>query len=228
MSEEMFQILVNGTLTEGAQTEQVKQNIAKLFKTSVDKVEPMFSGRKLAVKKGLDKETALKYKAAINNAGLAAAVAPMTSEAAADTDKAGDTSLDNASLAATGSTMDETPAAVPANIDTSDLVMDSVGETLVEAITTPEPDISIDQISMGEVGEDVTEYTPPPEPDIDISKLDMGETGEDVMQYEAVPDANIDISELSMADAGEDVMQHKEVPPADIDTSNLKLDSTTK
>lgn len=225
MSEEMFQILVNGTLTEGAMTEQVKQNIAKLFKTSVDKVEPMFSGRKMAVKKGLDKETALKYKAAINKAGLAAAVAPMTSEAAADTgNDTSSTSLDNASLAATGSTMDETPAAAPANIDTSDLVMDSVGETLAEATPPPKPDINIDQISMGEVGEDVTEYTLPPEPDIDISKLDMGETGDDVMQYEAVPDANIDISELSMADAGEDVMQHKEVPPADIDTSNLKLD----
>ena len=223
----MFQILVNGTLTEGAQIEQVKQNIAKLFKTTPDKVEPMFSGRKLAVKKGLDKATALKYKTAINNAGLAAAVVAMADEAPTSTDQTdttADTSLDHASLAATGSTMDETPVAAPADIDTSGLVMDSVGETLVEATTTPEPDINIDQISMGEVGEDVTEYTPIPEPAIDISKLDMGEAGEDVMQYEPVPEADIDISELSMADVGEDVMRHKEVPPADIDTSSLKLD----
>ncbi len=224
MSEKMFQILVNGTLTESAQIEQVKQNIAKLFKTSVDKVEPMFSGRKLGVKKGLDKQTALKYKAAINNAGLAAAVAPMTSAAATGTDKAGDTSLDNASLAATGSTMDESPAAAPADIDTSNLVMDSVGETLTEATNIPEPAIDIAQISMGEVGEDVSEYTPTPEPNIDISKLDMGDAGEDVMQYEVVPEANIDISELSVADTGEDVMQHEKIPPADIDTSNFKLD----
>jgi len=140
MSEEMFQIVVNGTLTEGAQIEQVKQNIAKLFKTSVDKVEPMFSGRKLAVKKGLDKQTALKYKAAISNAGLAAAVTAMTSEAASVTgNDTSSTSLDNASLAATGSTMDETPVAAPANIDTSDLVMDSVGETLVEATPPQNP-----------------------------------------------------------------------------------------
>ena len=227
MSEEMFQILVNGTLTEGAQLEQVKQNIAKLFKTSPDKVEPMFSGRKLAVKKSLDKATALKYKVAINNAGLAAAVVAMAGETPASTDQTdttADTSLDHASLAATGSSMDETPQAPPADIDTSGLIMDSVGETLAEATTIPEPDINIDQISMGEAGEDVTEYTPIPEPDIDISKLDMGEAGEDVMQYEPVPEADIDTSELSVADVGEDVMQHKEVPPADIDTSSLKLD----
>ena len=228
MSEEMFQILVNGTLTEGAEIDQVKQNIAKLFKTSVDKVEPMFSGRKLAVKKGLDKQTALKYKTAITNAGLAAAVAAMESKAPASTDKADDISLDNATLAATGSSMDETPVAAPANIDTSSLAMDSVGETLAEAATTPEPAIDTSQISMGEVGEDVTEYAPTPEPDIDISKLDMGGAGEDVMQYEPVPEADIDTSELSMADTGEDVMQHKEIPPADIDTSSLKLDSTTE
>ncbi len=228
MSEEMFQILVNGTLTEGAEIDQVKQNIAKLFKTSPDKVEPMFSGRKLAVKKGLDKATALKYKVAINNAGLAAAVAPMAGQAPAtstdQTDTTADTSLDHASLAATGSTMDETPQAPPADIDTSGLIMDSVGETLAEATAIPEPDINISQISMGEIGEDVTEYTPTPEPDIDISKLDMGEAGENVMQYEPVPEADIDTSELSVADVGEDVMQHKEVPPADIDTSSLKLD----
>ncbi len=227
MSEEMFQILVNGTLTEGAQIEQVKQNIANLFKTNIDKVEPMFSGRKLAVKKNLDKQTALKYKAAINNAGLAAAVAPMKSAAPSSTTKTGDTSLDNASLAATGSTIDNSPVAAPADIDTSSLMMDSVGETLAEETSIPEPVIDTAQISMGEAGEDVTEYTPPPEPNIDISKLDMGDAGEDVMQYEAVPEANIDISELSMADSGEDVMLHKKIPPAKIDTSNLDLDSAT-
>ena len=228
MSEETFQILVNGTLTEGAEIEQVKQNIAKLFKTTIDKVEPMFSGRKLAVKKGLDKQTALKYKAAISNAGLAAAVAPMANEAPVSKDQTDNSSssLDNASLAATGSTMDETPAAAPANIDTSDLVMNSVGETLAEAAQIPEPDIDTSQMSMGEVGGDVADYTPTPEPDIDISKLDMGDAGENVMQYETVPDADINIDALSMAHAGEDVMQHEEVAPANIDTSNLDLDSS--
>jgi len=227
MTDEIFQVLVNGTLAEGAKIEQVKQNIAKLFKTTPDKVEPMFSGRKLAVKKGLNRQTALKYKAAINNAGLAAAVAPMTRATPVHTDNANDISLDHASLAAIGSTLDDSPVAVSADIDTGNLAMDSAGETLIEATTTTESAINISQISMCEVGEDVSEYTPIPEPDIDISNLDMGEAGETVMQHEPVPEANIDISELSMAAAGEDVMRHKAVPPADIDTSTLELDSTS-
>jgi len=227
MTTETFQILVNGTLMEGAKTEQVKQNIAELFKTTLDKVEPMFSGRKLTVKKGLDRQTALKYKAAINKAGLAAAVAPMTRETPAHTDNANGISLNHASLATVGSTLDVSPVTASADIDTSNLVMDSVGETLSEATITTEPVINISQISMGGAGEDVSEYTPIPEPDIDISNLAMGEAGEAVMRYESAPEANINISELSIAAVGEDVMQHKTVPPADIDTSNLALDSTT-
>ncbi len=187
MSEQQFQILVNGTLTEGVQLEHVKQNVATLFKTSVDKVAPMFSGRKLAVKKGLDKQTALKYKAAINNAGLAATVIAMADE-----------TTTNITLAATGSTIDYTPAAAPANIDTSDLVMDAAGATLVEPSTIPEPDIDTHQISIGSVGEDVMQYEAIPDADINTDNLSMAEVGEDIMTYEKVISADIDTRHLKL------------------------------
>ena len=234
MSEQTFQVIVNGTLTEGAQLDQVKQNIAKLFNTSVGKVEPMFSGRKMAVKKGLDQQTAQKYKAAIIKAGLAAGIAPMApatqpqpTEQPATAGQSG-VSLDNASIAAVGSVMDETPPPAEPDIDISNLDMGSPGETLSQQNQPPEPDIDVSDLTMGEVGEDVTEHKPAPEPDIDISDLSMGEVGEDVMEYEEVPPLDVDISELSMGEVGEDVMEHEAVPPVNIDTSKLSLDEPGK
>ena len=160
MSEQTFQVIVNGTLTEGAQLDQVKQNIAKLFNTSVGKVEPMFSGRKMAVKKGLDQQTAQKYKAAIIKAGLAAGIAPMApatqpqpTEQPATAGQSG-VSLDNASIAAVGSVMDETPPPAEPDIDISNLDMGSPGETLSQQNQPPEPDIDVSDLTMGEVGED--------------------------------------------------------------------------
>ena len=228
MSEQKFQVVVNGTLTKGAQLDQAKQNIAKLFKTSLDKVEPMFSGKTLAVKKGLDEVTAEKYKAAIVKSGLAAGVIAMETAATQAQSSATATSLDAATLAATGSMMDETPPPAAPNIDTSQYVMGTVGETLAEQANVPEPDIDTSQFTMGNVGEDVTKHEEIPDANIDISAFSMGEVGEDVTEAVEVPPANIDTSELSMGSVGEDVMEHEPVPPANIDTSELSLDEPTQ
>ena len=228
MSEQKFQVVVNGTLTKGAQLDQTKQNIAKLFKTSLDKVEPMFSGKTLAVKKGLDEATAQKYKAAIVKSGLAAGVVAMDTIAPQAQSSATATSLDAATLAATGSMMDETPPPTAPDIDTSQYVMGTVGETLAEQANVAEPDIDTSQFTMGNVGEDVTEHEEIPDADIDVSALSMGEVGEDVTEAVEVPPTNIDTSELSMGGVGEDVMEHEPVPPANIDTSELSLDEPTQ
>jgi len=226
MSDQKFQILVNGTLAEGAQIDQVKHNIATLFKTSLDKVEPMFSGQKLAIKKDLDQQTAQKYKVAINKAGLAVAIVPMkdASQTSNEDNTRSDTSLNNAMLAATGSIIDNTPAVPVPDIDTSDLVIGPVGEQLIESVEIPDADIDISQLSMGMPGENVVEPDVIDAPDIDVSNLSIGEIGEDVTEYEVVPDADIDISRLSMSEVGADVSEPEEIPPADIDISKLSLD----
>jgi len=230
MSEASYQILVNGKLVEGVSEAQAKQNMAALFKAPVEKIEPMFSGRTLAVKKGLTKEAALKYKAAINKAGMLAAVAPMeTSEAAPAAEaRASDTDLSHATIAPVGSTVDETPPPAEPDIDTSGLVMGMTGIDLDDSPPVPEPQIDTSELSAAQVGSDVTDYTPIPEPEIDISQLSAAEVGSDVTDTVAVPPADIDTSGLSMGGVGEDVMEHPEVPPANIDTSQLSLDEESK
>ena len=52
VAETDFQVVFDGQLIEGADPDQVKANIAKLFKIEVSKVGPLFSGRRTVVKRG--------------------------------------------------------------------------------------------------------------------------------------------------------------------------------
>lgn len=190
-----YQIVVDGTLAEGAQPDDVRKNIAGLFKTSLGKIEPIFSGKAIAVKKGLNAESAKKYMLALRQAGLICKAVAMEQAPAPSTAE-----LDNTTLANVGAKLDDTPPAPPPNIDTSAYTISKVGETLIET-------------------------TPVSEPTIDISAISMGEVGEDVMVHPAVPAANIDTSQLTVADAGEQIIEHQTTPDARIDTSQLKLEN---
>ncbi len=205
MSEQCFQVIINGQLAEGAEPTQTRQNIAKLFKTKVDAIEPMFSGKRICVKKNLNQATARKYQQFIIKAGLKAGVAPMPSTTAPAKQKP-DSALSPdgtpvaTEIAEVGSIMDSRPPAPAANIDTSAYDMDEVG-------------IILDEKPLVASAE------------IDTSALSMHEAGVNMMEYETSPKAEYDLSQLSMADVGETLVKHTPIPPADIDTSNLEMKS---
>lgn len=69
MSEERFDLVFGGELVRGADPAQARKNIGNLFKITEAKVEALFSGKPVTLKKGLDFATANKYLVAIKKAG---------------------------------------------------------------------------------------------------------------------------------------------------------------
>ena len=207
---ENIQVIVDGALVAGAEPDQVKQRVAQLFKTTVDKVEPMFSGKPFTVKKGLDLETARKYQAALKQAGL---IARVSDEA----------TLQNATIAPTGSDLDTRPAPPPSSIDTAELSIAAAGEIIMQHAPVPKPQIDTSHYQVERVGETLDQQPRPAAPKIDTSGMSVASVGEDVMEYLPLPEVDIDTSELSVAEAGITIMEHKPVPPAQIDTSKIKL-----
>ena len=69
MAEQQFAIVFRGRLLAGADPAQVRANFAKLFNIDAARVEQMFSGQPVIIKKGLDLLSADKYKAALAKAG---------------------------------------------------------------------------------------------------------------------------------------------------------------
>ena len=56
MSEKTFEVVFQGQLVEGAALEKVKANVAALFKVDVAKVERLFTGATVSIKKGVDEQ----------------------------------------------------------------------------------------------------------------------------------------------------------------------------
>jgi hypothetical protein len=69
MAGQLYRVVFEGEILEGSQVQEVKRALAKLYNTTEDQVERFFSGKRLAVKKDVDYETAMKYVKAFERAG---------------------------------------------------------------------------------------------------------------------------------------------------------------
>jgi hypothetical protein len=66
---EKFSVVLTGKLADGFELPQVKDNIAGLFKLAPEKVDRLFCGKPVALKRGVDKAQAMKLRNALARAG---------------------------------------------------------------------------------------------------------------------------------------------------------------
>lgn len=69
MSQARFKIVFSGELMPDAQLDEVKANLARLFKSDNAKINSLFSGTPVALKRDLGEDEAEKYLAALQRAG---------------------------------------------------------------------------------------------------------------------------------------------------------------
>ncbi|RYZ83522.1 MAG: hypothetical protein EOO68_32850, partial [Moraxellaceae bacterium] len=65
MSDQQFDIIFRGDIVFGHQLMDVKARLQQLFKADAAKVDALFSGRPVPLKRGLDIASAQKYKDAL-------------------------------------------------------------------------------------------------------------------------------------------------------------------
>ncbi|MDH5484365.1 MAG: hypothetical protein OEY43_03935 [Gammaproteobacteria bacterium] len=69
MGEDTFEVAFSGEMLDGTDPEQVKANVARIFKADAAKLEHLFSGKRVVIKKNISEEMATKYQLALKNAG---------------------------------------------------------------------------------------------------------------------------------------------------------------
>ena len=69
MAGKLYRVVFEGEILEGSQVQEVKRALAKMYNRTEDQVERFFSGKRLAVKKDVDYETAMKCVKAFERAG---------------------------------------------------------------------------------------------------------------------------------------------------------------
>ena len=74
MSDNRFKIVFDGALLPGVESTTAKLNLAELFKSEVEAIEKLFTGRPVALKRDLSHPDAQTYLTALHNAGVDARI----------------------------------------------------------------------------------------------------------------------------------------------------------
>lgn len=176
MSEQLFEVAFSGQVSEGANPEEVRAKVGKIFNADEGKLAQLFSGKRVVIKKNIDKATAAKYKTALNRAGAECEVKPMGGAAAAKPAPAA-----------------EKPASAPAAKPAPATAAPAAGgvETAYDGDVAPPPQtdplgITGDQIedlsvSLAPVGSELRDsYAEPEVPEFDLSEFDLAPVGADL------------------------------------------------
>jgi uncharacterized protein YdgA (DUF945 family) len=77
MNESLYEVAFSGQIHEGAELPVVKARSARIFKADAAKVEKLFSGKRIVIKKNLSAEAADRYSVAFTKAGAICELALM-------------------------------------------------------------------------------------------------------------------------------------------------------
>ena len=77
MADARFHIVFAGQLVKGSDLATVKSNLGKIFKMDAARVEKLFSGQPVVLKKDADQATAMKFRAVLKQAGAECELRPV-------------------------------------------------------------------------------------------------------------------------------------------------------
>jgi len=204
MTEKAYQITFSGQTVDGMDTAQAKANLCKLYKTDISKIEKLFQGKRVVLKKNLTEDAALNYLTTLKNAGVICALEEMpTAAGAMGNDKP---------VAAT------TPAP------------QAQGQTRIQAPKASQTPATatidagaFEQVTIAPPGEVIMTH-PKIEPSvIDTSGLDIGPLGEELVERQTIDEPEYDISSLSMAAVGETLAEKVEIEPFVSELTDIDL-----
>ena len=197
MSEARFNVVFAGEMVAGADPARVRENLAAAFKMDVSKVEALFSGKRVVVKKDADQATAMKFRAVMKQAG-----------ALCDLERIGEESAAPVPVA-------EAPASAPAPAPVAP-AEPAARAAFAPAAESPAPVRGGSLETVGTIRMGGTGFSGPFE--VAPAGVDMAD------KHEAPPPMVPDVSHISVAPPGSDMGQKKDDKPAVVpDISHLSI-----
>ena len=203
MAAERYDVIFIGALQPGADPVQVRENMARLFKTEPARIEHLFSGQPVTIKKGVDAATGRQYVDALAKAGAIADLAEL---------------------------IEAPPAPVPAPAPASDLKAPAAATPRGAPVTVP-PAMAARSAppqapgySVAEPGVILVEAATPPPVRIDTAHLSVAAVGELLVEPSRVEAPAYDLSALTLDPPGTQLSEARPVPPPQYDLSRLALE----
>lgn len=249
----LFDIIFRGDLVPGHQMPEVKKKLAQLFKADEQKINALFSGAAVPLKKNLDRPTAEKYQKVLQQAGadvqiaaagkVTAKVAPKRPARKTAPEKAAKPMSMQERLAqqerdreqaAQEKEAREKQAVEEAGATASGWTLAPAGSDLLldnEKSQQPAVEVDVSQLSLRpQEGNlvDQSERTVVDPVVIELADYGLSELGDDLLRSDeksAEKVADVIVPEVDLAPAGSDLGQiSKAEPPPPPDTSGISLE----
>jgi hypothetical protein len=192
MSDELFEIAFSGQVSAGADPQEVKARVGKMFSAEGAKLDQLFSGQQLVIKKNVDQQTAQKYQDALQRVGAECEVKSMSASAPAAPPKPiadPPVQSDVAQAEPSAASASDTSAGevLPPKTDPLGITGDQI-EAMAATIAPPGSELQSEIKSV-------------PEPQYDLSAYEMAPVGDTLGSTDKGPAPALpDTSGLSMVD----------------------------
>jgi hypothetical protein len=232
----MFDVIFTGDIAEGFVLADVKKKAAQLFKMNDQKIDALFKGGALSLKKNLDQLAAQKYQKILSQIGMVVLIQPHGSfeETANAVEKSVEIVATADSCAAGLGEQALATRPLEQNAISSDWELDSLGVTLSEpelhrgsAVSAPDYTIAPQEGLLLNPDERSKASDAANFPELDsITMSDVGESLLTASERVAPEPLTIDVNHLSAQSAGKELLLESEKKvfiSKEIDTSNIHL-----
>jgi hypothetical protein len=236
---ERYRLVFRGEVLEGQHKAVVKQRLGVVLKVDGERLDALFTGKAVTIRKEADSDTAARFQIAFKRAGARLRVVPVAlaeapreappetpAEAAPATPPVAEADA-GFRLAPLGATLVEPrpPAAAPA-LDLSHLTLAALGTALgtPSAVTGSPPDTS--HLSLAALGAIIGITVPPPVAAIDAPEWEISDVGVDLMPPSPDVESALDVDaiDFELSPLGTWLMDADDSPPpAPPDTSHLRI-----
>lgn len=222
MSEELFDLIFQGEIVKNIDERLARKNVQQLFKIPAAKIDALFSGKPVVLKRGLNMDVANKYRVAIKKAGAVVNVVAQ----AAPIQKS-----DSSRAQEKVSNVVATPSAEPQTIAASGFTVAPAGADVLKA---DEREVVVEKtfdLSAFSVRESDGPLLDPDETlkeaslDIEVN-WSVAPAGSELLteeQKEHRGSVTLDLSALSLAEVGVTLVEAKEDTARAPDVSHLSL-----
>jgi hypothetical protein len=224
---ERYRLVFRGEVLEGQHKAVVKQRLGAALKVEGERLDAMFTGKAVTIRKDADTDTAAKFQIAFKRAGARLRVLPIDDEPVVEAPKAEPEAEGAFRLAPVGSPMIEPrPPAPPPAVDLSRLSLAAPGATLgtpkpVDAVA---PDVS--HLTIAAPGVDLGVPARAAAQPVESPAWEIAEIGVDLTTRLPDVEPAVDLGEIDfeLAPAGTLLADADDAPaPAPPDTSHLRL-----
>jgi len=234
---ERYRLVFAGEVADGQHPAVVKKRLATVLKLNEARIDVLFSGKSVVVKKAADKKTAARYQQMFQQTGARLRVLPVEEERVSPDHQKNPTSSASAESGQARSVMQMLPAGsdvlaenermvvTPAQIDTNHL-SDQHG-----VFSTNEPELpvhvpDVDHMTLADLGA-IIDNSGKASVVVEIGvEFDLAEVGARLLEEHATDDLTSPIQhvDFDLADVGEDMDTGEKVPPpSPPDTSHIEL-----